>query len=368
MKKMIAFTVLAAACSSSNRAKPDATATTDAPMRPPTVVVVAGDYTMGDPGKVVAIDVESQTITQTGPAMSVDDDPMIRHFGSNVYIVNRALSNITILDDQTLSLVTQISTGTGSNPQDIAVVGTSMYVPVFAGTGVVVLTLGTESMTTIDLSADDPDGKPNCNSAYAVGTNVYVACELLDDTNKNLPPRGPGKIYVIDPTTNTKTASFTMQNDNPFGIFQPLPSGDLVIPTTDFAGGGCVEKITTTDTPASAGCVVMNSQLGGFAYASGLSVLEGTGGDAVMFLAVSDYPAGNLQGFDLLDTTLWPAPLSPMTELIESIAACPDGEVVATDGTSATPGVRIYNGTTEKTAMPLDIGLPTINANAIVCY
>jgi len=35
------------------------------------------------------------------------------------------------------------------------------------------------ALAEIDLSSDDPDGKPNCESIYAVGTKVY-----WDSTNK----------------------------------------------------------------------------------------------------------------------------------------------------------------------------------------
>ncbi|HTR50192.1 MAG TPA: hypothetical protein VMJ10_05750 [Kofleriaceae bacterium] len=367
----IALALLAAACGSSNKAKPDGAGIDDAPNGPPLAVVVAGDYMMNSPGTLAVVNLDTQAVTHPAPAGSVDDDPMIRHFGSDLYIVNRDLANITILDATTFTLIDQISTGTGSNPQDVAVVGNTLYVPVFAGKGVAVLTRGSQTMTTIDLSADDPDGKPNCNSAYVVGTNVYVSCELLDDTMPStLPPRGPGKVYVIDSTTNTVSTTVTMQNDNPFGIFQPLTSGDLSIPTVNFdsptGDAGCVEKITTSGTPASGGCTANNTQLNG--YASGISIAPQPSGDSVMFLAVSDYPSANLQGFDLGTSTLWPAPISASSELVESVASCPDGEVVATDGTMATPGVRIYSGTAEKTTAPIDIGAPTANANAIVCY
>ena len=368
MKSMIALTVLVAACSSSNKANPDASSSDDAGNRPPTAFVAAGDYMMADPGTGAKFDVDAPAMLHA-PQGAVDDDPLVRHFGSELYVVNRGVSNITILDDTTLALVDQISTGTGSNPQDVAVVGNTLYVPVFAGKGVAVLTRGSQTMTTIDLSADDPDGNPNCNSAYIAGTKLFVSCELLDDTNVDLPPRGPGKVYVIDTGSNTKSTTVTMKNDNPFGIFQALPSGDLVIPTETFAtGAGCVEKITTSGTPASGGCVVMNSALGG--YASGVSVLQQSGSDVMMYLAVSlpDFPMANLQAYDLTTMMLGSAPISSSAEEIQSVAACSDGRIVATDGTMATPGVRIYKDTTELTTAPLDIGETPDNANAIVCY
>ena len=358
--------VLVAACGSSSKKKPGP----DAPAGPSTAVVVAGDYTAGDPGILSTVDVEARTVMKNvAPQGAVGDDPMLRQFGNELFVVNRADgNNVTILDAHTFALVEQLSTGAGSNPQDVAVRGNQLFVPVFGGKGVAVLTRGSTTIDTIDLSADDPDGKPNCVSAYLVGNQLYVACELLDDTNQTLPPRGPGKVYVIDPDTRQRTQTITMMNVNPLGIFEPLPSGDLAIPTVDFTTmAGCVEKITTGATPASGGCVTTNMQLNG--YASGLAA-QSAGGAMVLWHAVSefDFMHANLQGFDLGTKMLWPDPITPDTEIIQAVAVCPDANVVVTDSTMAAPGVRIYNSATELTTTALDVGLRTQNANAIACY
>ena len=91
----------------------------------------------------------------------------------------------------TLALVDQLGTGAGSNPQDVAVVGDKLYVPALGTAGVVVMTRGsTRPTTTIDLTrARDPDGKPDCVSAFAVGNDVYVACGLLDASFRAARPR-----------------------------------------------------------------------------------------------------------------------------------------------------------------------------------
>jgi hypothetical protein len=370
MKKMIAILVLAACGSSSHPMNADAPAQMpDAPPAPPTAVVVAGDYMMGHPGILSTVNVEAKTVMQNvAPQGSVGDDPMLRHFGNELFVVNRSDgNNVTILNAQTFALVAQLATGTGSNPQDVAVSGNKLYVPVFGGKGVAVLTRGSNTIDTIDLSADDPDGKPNCNSDFIVGTNLYVSCELLDDTMQFLPPRGPGKVYVVDLGTNQITHTVTMMSTNPFGIFEQLPSGDLAIPAINFAdNSGCVEKITTGATPASGGCVVTNAQLN--IYAIGMAV-QPAGSDNLLWMAVSAaFPMSNLQGFDLGTSMLWPAPISPTSEQIESVAVCPDGRLIVTDGTMGAAGARIYQTATEQTTAPLAIGLATINANALACY
>ena len=74
----------------------------------------------------------------------------------------------------------------------------------------------------------------DCISAFTVGTNVFVACDDLDDTNAQLPPRGVGKIVVIDSTNDTVTTTISMPVENPQSIFQRSPmdsmfGGDLLI-------------------------------------------------------------------------------------------------------------------------------------------
>ena len=235
---------LALAACGDNRALPRALppdAASDAPSdagpaAPPRAVVVAGDFTPGDLGVLSTLDpVTRTTQTDVGPTGAVGSDPVLRHLGHELFVVNRGDNNVTILDDQTLAFKEQLGTGAGSNPQDVAVVGDRLYVPSFGTRGVTVLTRGATATTTIDLSADDPDGKPDCDTAYAVGNRVYVACGLLTTTFE---ATQPGKVYVIDTATDAvETAlTVTLLHKNPLGWFEQLPpggpdAGDLVIAT-----------------------------------------------------------------------------------------------------------------------------------------
>jgi hypothetical protein len=359
--------VLAAACGSSHSHSADGSV--DVPAGPPTAVVVAGDYMPGHPGILTTIDVESKVVTQNAaPQGSVGDDPLLRHYGGELFVINRSDgNNVTILDAQTRALVEQLGTGTGSNPQDVAVRADTLFVPTFTGKGVAVVTRGSDMITTIDLSADDPDGKPNCVSAYIVGSDLYVACELLDDTMTSLPPRGPGKVYVVDLSTMQIAHTVTMMNNNPLGLFVQLPSGDLAIPTIDFAtNAGCIEKIMTGASPASGGCIATNAQLNG--YASGLQVQSLVGVQILWITVNAMYPNANLQAYDLMNDALWGAPLTPSSQEIAAAAPCPDNRIVMTDSTMGASGVRIYASSTDLTPTPLAVGLPTVNANAILCY
>jgi len=309
-----------------------------------------------------------------GPAMAVGDDPIIRHFGTELFIVNRFdLHNVTILDDATLALKEQRSTGDNSNPQDVAAVGNKLYVATYAGAGVTVITRGSDALTTIDLSADDPDGNPNCNSIYLAGGALYVTCQLLDE---NFAPRANGKVYVIDPATAAVKTSLTLTNKNPFSLLEEIPggaphAGDLVVSTVpdilSATPNGCVERIAIGAAPAAAGCVVDHAGLGGYVTRMHVQLSEGLPMMWSAVTAADSFARGDLRGFDL-GGTLWPA-LNAPAERIGDVVQCPSGEVVVTDTTMNANGLRIYDsGGAEVTTAALPIGLRPLSQHGLVCY
>ncbi|MDQ3368881.1 MAG: hypothetical protein M3680_25940 [Myxococcota bacterium] len=382
MQKSFALTLLAAcgtlvtACGDNlgpnSGVTPDASGP-DGTIAPSRAVVVSGDFiTPGFTGVMSSLALETMEVQQrVSPNGSIGNDPMLRKVGNELFIVNRADgNNVTILDATTFALVEQLATGAGANPQDVAVVGDQLYVPATGTAGLVVLTRGSTTITTIDLGDLDPDGKPDCVSAYRVGNLVYVACGLLDQT---FTPRGPGKVVVIDTTTNTRTATVTLSSVNPFGVFEALPgAGGLVIPTVSFADVtvGCVERITTGGTPASAGCLVPNSELGGFV---GRIAVQPIGTTDMMWMVVANGMFGpgersQLWGYDLGTSTLWADPVTPGTQLLVDVAVCPDDHVVVADKGSTENGLRVYLGGTEKTTAPKAIGLKPGSSHGLVCY
>jgi len=369
---LLLLLVLPAACGDNLRGAPDAAG--DAGPARPRAVIVAGTFTPGEAGVMSALELDPPAVQpRVAPNGAVGDDPVLRKVGGELFVVNRADgNNVTILDAATFAVKAQLPTGAGSNPQDVAVVGDELFVPAFGTAGVVVVTRGTGTRTTIDLSALDPDGAPNCISAYAVGGKVYVACEVLDAA---FSPRGPGRIAVIDAATHAVETTFALANANPFGVFEQLPDGvlggDLVIPTvpsfSDFSTG-CVERIATGAAPGANGCVVANQKLGG--YAARIA-FQRQGATPIQWMVVSKFdtaPRGNLQGYDLQTQDLWAAPISPPTQLLVDAAVCPNDLIVVADQTMAANGLRIYAGTTERTAAPLPIGLRPSSSRGLVCY
>lgn len=366
--------VLAAACGDDKEvmtSMPDA-----AVARPvPQALVVSGDFDMT--GVLSRLDLERMTVDQNVASVGVvSGDPVLRRIGDRVYVVNRsATSSITVLDANTLALVDQFGTGAGSNPQDVAVVGTALYVPATGTAGVVKVDTMTGTVSTISLASLDVDGHPDCVSAYAVDSKVYVSCGTLDE---NFSARGPGKVAVIDATNDSLVATVTLPANNPYNFIVQSPAssvfgGDLLVPLlpsfTNYSVG-CIARVSTGATPTAA-CAT------GLANAD----IEGTvihmdvaHDGSMLWMAVGTLdqnfanPTGSLKGFDLQSGTLWDAALSPTTQMIQDVAACSDGSVVVADGTFGATGLRVYREGAEVTPAPLAIGLPPTFGNAVVCY
>jgi hypothetical protein len=267
----------------------------------------------------------------------------------------------------TYGVITQIATGAGSNPQDVARAAGKLFVPAMGTAGVVVIE--GSATRTIDLSAlDAADGLPDCVSAFAVDNDVYVACGLLE----SFVAKGPGKVAVIDATTETVRTMVDLQFANPFGVFERLPNGHLVIPTVpDFSAfaTGCLERIVPGTTPVVDGCVVTNQALDGFAASA--RVFEAPGADAQLYVVSSKFdtgPVGRLWQIDLATGTLAAAPMTPASQLIVDVAPCRNGDVVVADSTMESNGVRVYRGGTERTDAPLAIGLRPNASHGLVCY
>lgn len=378
MTKTLALLTLLAACGdNSSMPGPDAGGSDggpDAAPAAPRAVAVAGDFvTPGFSGVMSALDLDTMEMSQrVAPNGAIGNDPLLRKVGNELFVVNRADgNNVTILDATTFALVEQLATGAGSNPQDVAVVGTKLFVPAMGTAGVVVATRGSTATTTIDLADLDPDGKPDCVSAYAVGSDVYVACGTLD---QNFAPRGKGKVVVIDAATAMRKATLELTYPNPFGVFEEIPQragGGLVIPTVSFANSdGCVERIATGATPANAGCVVTNAALGGYA---GRIEMQAVGATTMMWMIVPNgmFGAGErsrLEGYDLGESMLWPEPITPEAQLLVDVAVCPNDLLVVADKTTAANGLRVYESATEKTSAPLAIGLKPASTRGLVCY
>lgn len=373
-RSLVLSLVLVAGCGDNKGATPDAGPPDSPAPATPRAVVVAGDFvTPGFSGVMSTLDLGTLEVRQNvAPAGAIGNDPIIRKLGDELVVVNRAAgNNVTIFDGATLEVKEQLGTGAGSNPQDVAMYASKLFVPAMGTAGVVVLTRGQATTTTIDLSALDPDGLPDCVSAHRAGNDIYVACELLDE---NFAPRGNGKVVVIDAITETVRTTITLSTPNPFGVFTELPGGaGLVIPTFDFVTptARCLEHVAVGAAPFARGCLVQHADLGGYIVRTAVQHL----GDLDMLWMVvnnGDFSAerARLWGYDLTNGTLWDAPVTPEAQVLTDVAGCPNDLVVVADKTLAANGLRVYDGGTimETTTAPLAVGLRPQSSPAVVCY
>lgn len=314
-------------------------------------------------GILSAVALPGLEVDQDLLASVASSDAVVRSFGGDLYIVNRFGSdNLTIVDPTVPELVAQMSTGAGSNPQDVAVAGSKIYVcPLNAGE-ILVLDLANprSAPTSIDISSYDSDGVPNCASIVEAEDMLYASLELLDDTFTS---QG-GIVLAIDPSTDVVTGDVDLSYNNPFGhMIATDPDGafggDLLVATTDFSGTqGCIEALATGSTPSSRGCLVENEALGG--YPSSMEVH----GDLLWVAIATSFTTGEVVTVDA-DGSVGAA-LTPERRNTTDLAVCPTGHVITAD--QASGGLFAYDAEGRSlSTSPIDIGLPPAYAGGLVC-
>ena len=328
------------------------------------------------------VDVDNLTVERNPVAGIVGGDPVVRAFGERIYIVDRlGGDNVTVLESD-LSLVAQISTGVGSNPQDVAVDRDILFVPALDAPGVVVLDLSRPEagvIETIDLSEiDEVDGIPDCASAYIVGNRLFVACSRFERTERAWIPRGPGVIAVIDVATKTLESTFELSHPNPFGWLQPYSGGEgpeLLVSTVDFSdfSAGCLERIDTAEA-RSGGCLFTHEELGGYAgsYGQEAERLWVVVGESFTTARAALYDSAAKKWIE--ESALGEG-RNPV-----SVGVCSDGRALVAENTAVDEsdplnveydrGLRVFSAQgDELTSATLDLGLPegSFLQNGIVC-
>ncbi|MCC6997587.1 MAG: hypothetical protein IT370_23420 [Deltaproteobacteria bacterium] len=321
---------------------------------PTKAIVVGTDF--ASPGTLASIDLTTRVATLN--RATVGKDPIVRVFGTCVFVINRdSDSNIQVLRASDLALVKQYSTGAGSNPHDLAVVSaTKAYVARYNEAALLVVQpLTGAQLGTVDLSSFDSGGPPEMESVVVVGGRALVSMERLDGT---FTPAGVGMVAVIDTATDQLldtdastggVQGIALDKANPFGPMRVSNGGAWVATVGDFSGStGCLQLVTANPAAAQA-CLVTDMTFGG--TISGVTV---GGSDGFAAVALS-FTQGDIVKFAV--STGATTPFGTTTFNLVDVQQAPGGALWAADRAATARGVRVFMPSgTQLTSAPIDIG------------
>ncbi len=155
-------------------------------------------------GTLRAIDLDTRTVS--GDVAAVGSDPAIRWYNGLLHVVNRfGGDNLQVIDPaQSYATIRNISTGNGSNPQDIAFLSaTKAYVSRYGSADLLIMNPSDPSglpQSSISLAEfADSDGLPEMARMIRVERWLFVACQRLT----GFAPSNPSVVVVIDTQADT---------------------------------------------------------------------------------------------------------------------------------------------------------------------
>jgi DNA-binding beta-propeller fold protein YncE len=326
---------------------------------------------------VVTTDFETGRLATVGVArphgartleVPIHADAVVRTVGDRLYVVNRFLGdNVQVLDPRRgFTTVLQCSTGPGSNPHDIVLVGAhKAYVtrydrgelwivdPAAPGCGAFL-------RGTIDLRPwADADGLPEMDQMALVGERLFVSLERLDRARR-FAPAGRSRLAVIDVATDTVSAVVELSGANAFGdatglVREPGTGKLLVAEAGDLyrTGDGGIERVDPVTLTAE-GFLITEDDLGG-SITDFVIAATGKG-----YAIVLDAQLRNvLVAFDPVTRRVTNRLLTRV-QYLPDIALGPDGLLWLADGGLPSPGIRIFDPADDRqlTRAAIDVGLP----------
>jgi len=137
--------------------------------------------------------------------LSIHSDAVLRWGEGHLAVIERlGVDAVRVLDSETLALISQFSTGTESNPQDLIVVGGKAYISCNNTNEILIVAWPSGApLGSVDLSGwADADGYAEpAGMALAEGL-IFVAIQRLDRDYYWLPV-GDSYLAVLDPSTDT---------------------------------------------------------------------------------------------------------------------------------------------------------------------
>lgn len=345
--------------------------------------------------------VSPSTLKVTPQVVPVSNDAVVRYFRVGgegyLFVLNRlSHDNVQVLRASDFRLVKQYTTGSGSNPQDITVVSKEvaylsllrkpylLKINPLTGKELGRISLGSYAEVGETKCKEDKDckgklclqgfcardGLPEASSLHLHGTKLWVTLQQLDRT-KVFAPNNPGRLLIVDTTSDKVTRTLTLAGRNPT---QSLVSADKktlwVVQTGQWFAkddkpvlDGLVE-VFDLDKEQSKGVVLREKTLQG-----NLATLALTSGDKVFAIL-----SGAARNTSLVEISLKSGVVQKTLARSRCVdkAACysfyglkwhPSGRLFVADRDPRKPGVRVFSDKTGKelTASPLDVGLPPMS-------
>ncbi|MBI2082226.1 MAG: hypothetical protein HYT76_01530 [Deltaproteobacteria bacterium] len=334
------------------------------------IAVVLGADWQGTTGSISMIPLDSPSSVVANLEIT-HSDAVVRSFGGLIYVVNRkGADNIQVIDPIDFSTISQISTGLGTNPQDlVAVSKTKAYVTLYepeenqstdlSVDDLVILNPETGLIEkTIDLTlytGDDGERFARASSLLLMGSKLYVAVQDLP-RDLALQPDQPGKLVKVDTTTDEVEGALVLDCWDPFDITSSDRLGKIYIACADFfdlnSPYGGVE-VVDLETFQSEGILLSDESFGG--WIGGIEVGDHYG---FVIVGLSDYSENRLVRFSLDD----PKNLKTLYEsssYLPEVAIDPRGEVLICDRDPDKNGIVFIDPeSAEVIAGPISVGFP----------
>ena len=310
-------------------------------------------------GELTYIAIPSLDVEQDVAALSGLGQVTLRAFDSRVFAVSPAPENqIRVIDLATRELVTSWSTGLGTNPQDIAVVGDRAYVALADVGELQIWNVGDPATAELPviLSQFEGDGNPDATSVVVAGDTVFVSFAFLDAVGN---PVARGAVFSM----SLPDEQFDRLADLTVGTPQSLlvSVGDRAVASTAQFGApemGCGFDVVEAGEFTSS-CEVTNAELGGVVIASAAAA----DGGFVVVRAADDSTSLKRISNGTVESVSIPASRAPT-----AVALCEStNQLIYADDEGS--GIRVLDLATgtEVTSSALDIGGAPIGPGALVC-
>jgi len=316
-------------------------------------MITTSSYGNGGGLSVVTLD----PLAASADVAQVPEDAVTRWFDHKLWVLGRYnADNLTILDGQNFSLVTQFSVGVGTNPQDIACTSTCRcYVSKFDAAKMTIVDPtaqpGTEIVGSIDLAGlADNDGLPEMSYLYLDGAQLIVAIERLNHNDPNMAPSGDGALAVIDTTTDTivdadpnqsGVQAITLPYQNPVSPILAVTGAHKVAVAcaaswqAEDCGGIAVVDLDAMTAESAVTC----SDLGGVVTDF---TLDGQGCGFAVVMNPQTY-ATSVKHFCLDGSNIDSCITEGTFDQITDAALTSEGDLLVTDGSYSTPGIRVFH-------------------------